>query len=141
MDARSEETGSYRPLPAGRILTDQIQKVQDEMRVNWSRTRDPRGFPELSNLWISAKSTALTRLDKDADDRAASLLLSEWAQADTFHTSPDSRGWALPWGEAHERFEAIQIYMVRSGLLEPTNAEPDSPRHYLTKKELAISEQ
>ena len=126
----------FRPLPSGKILTDDIQRMQDEAIVNWSTYDDEHPYPVLSQLWLRTQAAARATLREFAGDPVAGRLMDRWAELDARYGDPRVRRWDLSSLEAEEREEAITGYLYDSGLLGLREADADAPRRYLAEREL-----
>ena len=125
----------FRALPSGKILTDDIQRMQDEAILNWSTYDDEHPYPVLSQVWLRARAAARATLRESENDATARQLMHRWAELDTKYGEPRARRWDLSSLEAEEREEAIVDYLHDSGLLGLREAEKTAPRHYLADRE------
>jgi hypothetical protein len=134
--ADGEPDSAYAPLPARKLLTSDVEDMKGELRLRWSLTDVPQGFPVLGTVWVSAEANAVVRLAEDPADAAASNLMEDWAALDRVYGEPTARRWSLSWSEGFERFRALVKYLAKSGLTGLATAEADAPEHYFTREEL-----
>lgn len=125
----------FRALPSGKILTDDIQRMQDEAILNWSTYDDEHPYPVLSQVWLRTRAAARATLRESRDDPTARRLLGRWAELEARYGEPRARRWDLSSLEAEEREEAIIDYLHDSGLLGLREAEKTAPHHYLSDRE------
>lgn len=140
----SSRESPFRPLPSGAILTSIIQAMHQEISVVFrGMTENDRDFlghcKTIFQGWTWA--TIIAQQKAEEGDPGADAFLSRGRDLDARFGDPLPRLWFLSFIEAAERFRLVLDYLNRSGLTSQKGAEPDSPGHYLTRKEGAISEQ
>ena len=125
----------FRPLPSGKIVTDDLQRMQDEAIVNWSTYDDEHPYPVLSQVWLRMRAAAQAILRESSDDPTARRLVDRWRELDARYGEPRARRWDLSSLEAEEREEAIIDYLHDSGLLGLREADKNAPHRYLSDRE------
>ncbi len=142
--AEPSKDPGFRPLPSGALLTSVIQGMHEEIILVFRgmTEQDRRFLAHCKNIfegWTWATIIAQQRAEEGDPDAKAFLARSK--EMDARFENPLPRLWFLNFIEAAERFRLVLDYLNRSGLASQKAAEPDSPGHYLTRKEGAVSDQ
>jgi hypothetical protein len=123
-------------LPSAKLLTQLLEDALEEIRLRQLPTTvGKQGFPALGNLWDVSRAYASKAARDRPPQEAAVRFLEECARLDR-RGDPLRIGWQLSWIDANERKVVVLAYLVDSGLLELREAQVDSPKEYLSEREL-----
>ena len=131
----TESEEEFAAGPAMKFLVVRAEVAAQEVQQNGMTPTLDRPYPALHLLWQRIRPQATL-----SDSVAATKLIHGWHDLDTKYRGRHRSSFLhMMADEAFERMQLIEDFLAASGITSLKQHEPDSPKHYLTRAEQAIS--